>query len=407
MANSLDGTVTRLNLDGTALDTYTVGNAPHGIIFDGQSIWVSNSGDGTLYQLDLKGTLLSTLTVGNAPAGLAFDGASMWLANQGDDTVSKLVGDNVVLGSFSVGDAPAALTFDGTNIWVAESGAGTVSSISFDRSVQSTIAVGTEPYAVAYNGTSLWVANRGDGALVRVRFTVGALSGGVENDFDDGDEYKIFGTRRAFGSDNSGVNDKTTSVTDSAQNFISQGVVVGHTILNITDGSYGTITDVSPTTLTFSGGLHGGFDNVFDNGDRYDVIGSELTSGVDNSGLDDKTDSMTDSTKNFFSFGVVTGSIIFNLTDGSHGTITSPSATKLTFDLPACSLSAQGLPVTVDGVTLCTHPVGASPVALIVGGENLWVANLDPFRVSKLGLNGTVLGTYSVAEAPGGAGLRR
>lgn len=59
----------------------------------------------------------TSFTVGQQPYGVAFDGANMWTANYISNTVSKLqANDGTVLGTFTVGAAPVGLVFDGANI---------------------------------------------------------------------------------------------------------------------------------------------------------------------------------------------------------------------------------------------------------------------------------------------------
>jgi hypothetical protein len=89
------------------------------------------------------------------------------------------------------------------------------------------------------------------------------------------------------GTDNRGTNNRTTSFTDTSKNFSSKSLTAypyetfatdftGALVINRTDGSYGIVTSVSTTTnpndtLNFSGGLTGGTENDFDNGDLYAV----------------------------------------------------------------------------------------------------------------------------------------
>ena len=87
--------------------------------------------------------------------------------------------------------------------------------------------------------------------------------------------------RRLTGTDDSASNDKATSVVDTGTNFTTEGVQVGATIRNLTDGSRGVVTSISTTTgtndtLNFSGGLSGGTGNDFDNGDSYAVYADQF-----------------------------------------------------------------------------------------------------------------------------------
>ena len=57
----------------------------------------------------------------------------------------------------------------------------------------------------------------------------------------------------------------------STANFVVAGVVAGDTVKNLSDGSRGTATAVSPTTITVAGGLSGGTANLWKSGDSYAV----------------------------------------------------------------------------------------------------------------------------------------
>jgi hypothetical protein len=73
------------------LGTFTVGNSPAGVAFDGANIWVSNTASNSVTELRASdGTTLGTFLVGSQPQGVVFDGANIWLANNGSNTVSKV-----------------------------------------------------------------------------------------------------------------------------------------------------------------------------------------------------------------------------------------------------------------------------------------------------------------------------
>src|SRR5262245_31387739 len=86
----------------------------------------------------------TSFTVGEGPEAVAFDGANIWVANQYSSTVNKVrVSDGAVLGTYSVGERPVALAFDGTNIWVANYLSDSVTKLrASDGLRQATLAVG-------------------------------------------------------------------------------------------------------------------------------------------------------------------------------------------------------------------------------------------------------------------------
>jgi hypothetical protein len=69
------------------------------------------------------------------------------------------------------------------------------------------------------------------------------------------------------GSHDGGNNE--SGLTDSSADFVQQGVRVGQTVSNVTDGSTGTITAVTKTTVTAS--LSGGTDDDWDDDDVYTI----------------------------------------------------------------------------------------------------------------------------------------
>jgi hypothetical protein len=89
------------------------------IEFDGTNIWIINEFDSTLTKLSLTGDNLGTFTVGNNPMGMAFDGTNnVWITNNEDSTVTKLSLAGSVMGTYTTGVNPYGIAFDGTNMWI-------------------------------------------------------------------------------------------------------------------------------------------------------------------------------------------------------------------------------------------------------------------------------------------------
>jgi hypothetical protein len=71
--------------------TFTAGDSPYGVAFDGYSIWVANFNTDNVTKLRASdGANLGTFPVGDAPRGIAFDGSSIWVTNQLSDSLTKL-----------------------------------------------------------------------------------------------------------------------------------------------------------------------------------------------------------------------------------------------------------------------------------------------------------------------------
>ena len=126
--------------------------------------------------------------------------------------------------------------------------------------------------------------------------------------------------------------DNSTTLQDSTENFNDWGVQPGDTVINITDGSMGTVSAVSANSLSLSSLLLGS-DNDFDNGDEYAVItrsNSGLLAGMATSGSSGLT--LNDSGKDFDQVGVSAGDIVKDITDGSSGMVTAVSSTQLSVE---------------------------------------------------------------------------
>jgi hypothetical protein len=169
VTNQTDGTVSVLRANsGAHVMTPTVGLHPTAIAFDGANMWVTNAGDGTVSVLRAgDGSHVMTLTVGYSPQNIAFDGANMWVANYGDYTVNVLrAGDGSHVMTPTVGSGPRGTAFDGANMWVVNQNDNTVSVLrASDGSPVVTLIVGEAPYAIAFDGANMWVANQNDNTV--------------------------------------------------------------------------------------------------------------------------------------------------------------------------------------------------------------------------------------------------
>lgn len=129
--------------------------------------------------------------------------------------------------------------------------------------------------------------------------------------------------------EHSGSNNQS-NLTDSSSNFSQWGVAADDVVWNITDGSYGIVTAVSTNTLTISGGLSLGAENLFDTDDEYYVeVTSAATSFTGTAGAGSSALNLVDATKDFDVLDVRTGDILENITDGSSGVIETVSTTQL------------------------------------------------------------------------------
>ncbi len=146
--------------------SFPVGQAPRGLAYDGESMWIANSGDNTVSRISLNGVTLGTYPVGSVPVEVAYDGVFIWVANAGNDTVSVLWASNGALAAtLNVNSQPYGLAFDGFNMWVTCKNTDEVMVFSVTNfQVFQTLSTGSQPVGIAYDGRWMWVVNSGDGA---------------------------------------------------------------------------------------------------------------------------------------------------------------------------------------------------------------------------------------------------
>ena len=79
MANSLDGTVSRIDPETNSVVAVTAaGNGPTAVAADAHGVWVSNQFDGTLVRLDPRTNQVARrISVGNRPQGVAISGGNV------------------------------------------------------------------------------------------------------------------------------------------------------------------------------------------------------------------------------------------------------------------------------------------------------------------------------------------
>jgi len=129
----------------------------------------------------------------------------------------------------------------------------------------------------------------------------------------------------ALSGEHDGGNGAAT-LTDSSRDFVEWGVSNGDMVRNLTDGSIGTVTAVTQTSLTISGPFLG-TDNDYDDDDEYyiypDALSSKLTGSATNA---NNNASLEDTNNDFIELDISLGDIVDNLTDGSSGVVDTVSA---------------------------------------------------------------------------------
>ena len=142
--------------------TFSVGQGPFGVAFDGANIWVANNEANSITELQAStGVVVGTYAVGEEPVGVAFDGANIWVANFDGGNVTKLLASTgAVVGTYSVFGFPYGIAFDGSSIWLPILNTGTVTRLQASTgNMAGTYTVGQRPDGIAFDGTNIWVAN--------------------------------------------------------------------------------------------------------------------------------------------------------------------------------------------------------------------------------------------------------
>ena len=164
----------------------SVGNGPAAVAVSEEAVWVANTIDGTLSRIDLADGAEQTIPVGAGPAGIAVGADAVWVASEATGMVLRLdPRTGAIVQPIGVGNGPTDIAVGEGAVWVANRQDGTVSRIDpTTNSVSATIAdVGENPTALAVGAGAVWVANAGDGTIVR-----------LDADADRVDERILFGS---------------------------------------------------------------------------------------------------------------------------------------------------------------------------------------------------------------------
>jgi peptide/nickel transport system substrate-binding protein len=180
VANSVDGTVSRIHPDRDERPVIRVTGTPGGIAAGEGAVWVTDATGHTLSQIsaDSNTVVRDDIAVGNGAGAVAVGEGAVWVANTLDGTVSRVDPERgVETDVVRVAGRPDALAAGAGSIWVANGDTASVSRIdSRKRAVVQTIAVGNGPRGIAVEGEAVWVANTLDGTVSKIAATSGSVS---------------------------------------------------------------------------------------------------------------------------------------------------------------------------------------------------------------------------------------
>ena len=166
--------------DGGRITTqYAVGRAPGAVVVGGGSTWVANTLDGTISRIDREQHEVVSIDVGGAPHGLAFGAGSLWVADGDARSVAQVnPGANKVQQRIDVGNAPSAVAFAGGALWVASGVDGAIDRIELGGAPgRRPVRLGSNPTAMAAGAGALWVASEEAGTVTRIEPRSGTWCG--------------------------------------------------------------------------------------------------------------------------------------------------------------------------------------------------------------------------------------
>ena len=180
VANSVDGTVSRIFPDRDERPVIPVVGTPGGLAVGEDAVWVTDATGHTLSQIspDSNTVVRDDIEVGNGAGAVAVGEGAVWVANTLDGTVSRVDSERAVeTDVVRVAGRPDALAVGAGSIWVANGDTASVSRIDAGkRVVVQTIAVGNGPRGITVDGETVWVVNALDGTVSKIAATTGTVS---------------------------------------------------------------------------------------------------------------------------------------------------------------------------------------------------------------------------------------
>ena len=139
--------------------TIEAGEGASGIAAGAGSLWVANTSDGTVSRIDRTGVVLATIPVGHGPTGVAFSEGAAWVTDALDGTLVRIdATTNAPVATIPVGASPTGVAATDGAVWVAASGEGAVVEVDPEANqVERRIELGARPVGVASGGGSIWV----------------------------------------------------------------------------------------------------------------------------------------------------------------------------------------------------------------------------------------------------------
>ena len=173
--NGSGGSLTRINLTTSAIDTFTTGYvAPGDILWDGENLWVVDSN--TLRRVNpATGTVLQSIPI-SVPHKLLFDGANLWVGTGvGGQEVKVFRAVGALRGTLlanltgnGLEGVPQGMAFDGERVLVTNFISGVVSLWkAADLTPLGNLATGGGNRAACSDGVNFWIIRPALGDIIR------------------------------------------------------------------------------------------------------------------------------------------------------------------------------------------------------------------------------------------------
>ena len=172
LASLAENYVGRIDPGGAKLtEQYPVGDGPHALAAGAGSLWAANTVDGTVTRIDRSGghVVTTTIPVGDDTSGIAFGEGTLWVTDRQDRTLSQISPkSNRLVNSIPLRDVPAAIAVAPGAVWIASDADRSVvrldvASGTFSRPVE----LGAAPGAIAAGSDAVWLASEG-GTVFRI-----------------------------------------------------------------------------------------------------------------------------------------------------------------------------------------------------------------------------------------------
>ena len=180
VANTLVGTISRIDREHARLVTIDVGGAPHGLAFGAGSLWVADGDARSVAQIDpVTEKVIQRIDIANVPIAVAFAAGALWVASGVDGTLERIeLGRSRGRRPIPLGSNPTAMAAGAGALWVASEEAGTVTRVEpRSGTVVKAISVGNGPSAVATGEGAVWVVNGHDGTVSRIDPATNTVTG--------------------------------------------------------------------------------------------------------------------------------------------------------------------------------------------------------------------------------------